>query len=345
MNNQENKWPLIGNSHITDFLDTILLRDSISHFYIFQGSRDLGKFTTANFFAKSLLCQNPEKGLACGSCQSCRIFYSNITKDSDKSVAHADFHVVKRGEDKKNISIEQIRDFIKSLNMSSFVGKYKIGIIKEADKMSKEAFNALLKTLEEPKKDVIIILLADDIDSFPATIVSRSQVLYFRSVKFDCVYDYLVRDYQVSREKAKEYARLSLGRPALAKKFLEDHDFREKHQKRVEVFFDFFEQNIAERFQGLEDLVGQKLSGQIAVREIDNILQTWLGCLRDWLMSSYGHFDLLQNCNFRNKIEGRNISQKNLLQIYDILNKAHKYLQANVNPKLVLESVAVNFPV
>lgn len=200
-------WPLVGNLQITEFLEKSILNDKVAGAYIFTGPDNLGKTTTANFFAQCLLCENKEAGsgnLPCENCNSCHSFHSgnNIiisdAKDEKQRAAHSDFTIVKRAKDKKNISIEQVRGLIKTLSLSSFLNSYKIGIIKHADALSTEAFNALLKTLEEPREKVIIILIVKSLDSLPATIISRSQILRFGPVEVNVIYDYLIKNHKAS---------------------------------------------------------------------------------------------------------------------------------------------------
>jgi DNA polymerase-3 subunit delta' len=102
------------------------------------------------------------------------------------------------------------------------LNSYKIGIIKKADKLTAEAQSALLKTLEEPRDKVIVILLASSEDNLLPTILSRGQKLYFQAVNAETIYDYLIAEYGTKRTLAKDLANLSLGRPLRAVKFLED---------------------------------------------------------------------------------------------------------------------------
>src|SRR5690606_22718152 len=155
----------IGNEKAIAFLDKSIKSDRLAQTYVFIGPEELGKSTVALAFAKNL--QGEMEGF------------------------NSDLHILNREADKKNISIDQVRDFIKILNLSSFSGSYKIGLIKEADLLSEEAKSALLKTLEEPKEKVIIILLVSNEENLPATILSRSQKIYFNPVSASVIYDYL----------------------------------------------------------------------------------------------------------------------------------------------------------
>jgi DNA polymerase-3 subunit delta' len=256
---------------------------------------------------------------------------------------HGDFHIIKKEKDKKNISIEQVRDFIKTLALSSFLGSYKIGIIKHADTLSLEAANALLKTLEEPNEKVIIVLICQSVELLPATIVSRSQVLNFYPVATDKIYDYLLQEKKATRSQAKNLSHLALGRPALAVRFLEDQDFFKTYSERLDVFLNFFNQNVIERLQAIEGLLGKYSTGQESVRIVARILEVWQSALRDCLLLEFNSPNLIQHeikaeqlKNLKSKI---NILQ--LLKLEESIEGSQKFLAANVSPKLVLENIAL----
>lgn len=339
-------WPLLGNLHIVNFLSKSILNNRISGTYIFAGPDDLGKTTIANYFAYSLLCQGKNGKLPCGECPACnqnQVGKEKLTKEGSVSV-HADFHVVKREKDKKNISIEQIREFIRSLEMSSFLNSYKIGIIKHAESLSEEAANALLKTLEEPKKSVVVILITSELESLPKTIISRSQVLRFFPVKMEVIYNYLINTFGVSRSLAKNLSRISLGRPALAVKFLEDKDFYETYLKRVKAFLAFGREDINSRFALVNDLFDSKITGQEATKLAARILSVWQGMLRDLFLVNLGEIDLVQHEVVINELQSLKsvFSLARLVKLSELLTQAEVYLKSNVNPRLVLEEVAMS---
>jgi len=163
---------IIGHKNIVSFLEKSLKNKQIAHAYLFYGPKHLGKKTIAENFAEMLLGQ--------------------------PIVNHPAIYFVKRERKEKenkmaqNISIEQIRELERKLSLSSFLNSYKIGIIEEAETMSIEAANSLLKTLEEPTPKTVIILLASNISVLPATIVSRCQVLKFLPVAKEKIYNHLL---------------------------------------------------------------------------------------------------------------------------------------------------------
>ena len=294
-------WPHVGNKHIKEFLEkSIINNKNINSTYIVNGPDDLGKTTTAYYFAKSLLCKNSLVDSYNGPCEKCPACLSiknknKLKSEEEKISEYSDFFVVRPQLDKKNITIEQVRQFINSMSMTSFLGSYKVGIIKHADKLSKEAANALLKTLEEPKKNVVIILITEDYENLPSTIVSRSQVLEFYPVSTDEIYTYLIKELRASRSQAKNFARLSLGRPAMAAKFLQDNEFYETYISKVKVFLNFFKQDINMRIKGIQELFGESLKGQEAVKQVEQVLRIWEGVLRDIVLTNLNLGNLIQH--------------------------------------------------
>ncbi|MFH1233979.1 MAG: hypothetical protein V1649_05050 [Patescibacteria group bacterium] len=329
-------WPLVGNGHIIEFLAKSLANDKVAGSYIFAGPDNLGKTTVANFFAQSLICLDRDRqGAPCGQCKPCEQAYKGI---------HGDIHLIHRDKDKKNISIEQVRDFIRTLSLSSFLNSYKIGIIKHAEDLSLEAVNALLKTLEEPKIKVVIILITSYLEILPATIISRSQVLKFHSLPADVIYDYLIKYHHSQRSSAKNFSRLCLGRPALAVKFLEDKDFFESYKKKVETFLSFTDVDINKRLVAVEELVGKEAKGQESARSATRAVEIWQGLARDLLFLFLGQDDLIQHQMFVEELQlmKNKLEIHSLFKLLDLLKQTKEFIKNNVSPKLALGHIAIN---
>lgn len=328
-------WPLVGNRHITNFLEKSLVNMQISGTYIFNGPDNLGKTTLALHFAKILKCDASGDLLPCDNCYSCLNF-----KKSREELG-GDVHLLKREKDKKNISIEQVRTFISSINMTSYSSGFKIGIIKHADKLSKEAANALLKTLEEPKKNVVIVLITSNLSFLPKTIISRSRMLNFRPVGSDLIYDYLLEECNSTRDQAKKFSRLSAGRPALAKKFLEDSEFLDKYSFRASVFFSLADNNIGKRIGLVGDLFDVKDSNQESVKIAKRVLEIWQSIVRDLIFIKVGKNNLIQHEQFIHEFERMSdvYEKQGLVEIFKKIKQGENYLEMNVNPRLVLEEI------
>ena len=161
---------LFGQEHIKRYFKNAVKNSNISHAYIFSGPRGTGKTTTARILSKIVNCENPKDSNPCNECSSCQAINNNNFMDVIELDAASN-----RGIDE----IRQIRD---SANYRPVKGKYKVYIIDEIHMLTREAFNALLKTLEEPPEHVIFILATTNLEKIPDTIISRSQLLNFKNL-------------------------------------------------------------------------------------------------------------------------------------------------------------------
>lgn len=204
---------LKGQCSAIGYLKASLESGKISHAYIFSGPDGVGKRLAALNFAKALNCDNVKSGESCDQCPSC------VKIDSSN---HPDVSVLSPKEEGSAIKIGDVRVVIKDAYLKPFESKKKIYIIEAAQELKHEAANALLKTLEEPPADSIIILLAENTKALLHTIVSRSQIVKFFPLKLKEAEDILVKEYSFSRDDAHILSHLSGGRLGLALKFKED---------------------------------------------------------------------------------------------------------------------------
>lgn len=152
-----------------------------AHAYLFTGSRGVGKTSIARILAKAVNCQNNQQGDACGSCEVCR------------QIEAGNFMDLVEIDAASNTGVDNIREIIEHVRFSPSLGKYKIFIIDEVHMLSKGAFNALLKTLEEPPAHAIFILATTEIAKVPATIISRTQRFDFKALSQDDILAHLVQ--------------------------------------------------------------------------------------------------------------------------------------------------------
>jgi DNA polymerase-3 subunit delta' len=323
-------WPLIGNEAVVDFLTKSLRRGKIAQTYIFSGPDDLGKSQTAYCLAKNLMLldSNSQGEL------------ENL--DLDKMALSGDLHVIAREEGKKNISIDQVRDFNKILEMGSFSGSYKIGIIKAAETLSLEAANALLKLLEEPQAKVVIILLTAQINYLLPTIVSRAQVINFYAVKTEVLYNYLMSEYGATPVTAKDLSSLALGRPALAVKFWENKEFLEDYLNRARLFLSFFDNNLMVNLKAGGSLANAGDDGRGATGAVAWTLDIWEGLARDFILLQTNNPDLIRHQILRADLKNLENDAVDWRRVLGNLQRARSYLAANVAPKNVLENVIIN---
>lgn len=171
---------IVGQEHITNTLKNAILNNQIAQAYLFFGPRGVGKTTCARVFAKTINCLNlKENGEACNECTSCKAFNSNTS-----------FNIYELDAASNN-SVEDIRQLIDQVRYPPQIGKYKVYIIDEVHMLSTAAFNAFLKTLEEPPSYAKFILATTEKNKVLPTILSRCQVFNFNRIKTDDIAKYL----------------------------------------------------------------------------------------------------------------------------------------------------------
>ncbi|MCI5614503.1 MAG: DNA polymerase III subunit gamma/tau [Agathobacter sp.] len=183
-----------GQEHIVTTLKNQIKADRIGHAYLFCGTRGTGKTTVAKLFAKAVNCESPVDGSPCGQCSSCRA----IAEGSSMNVIEIDAA--------SNNGVENIRQIREEVAYRPTEGKYKVYIIDEVHMLSIGAFNALLKTLEEPPSYVIFILATTEAHKIPITILSRCQRYDFRRISIDTITDRLKELMEEEKVEVEEKA-------------------------------------------------------------------------------------------------------------------------------------------
>ena len=161
---------IIGQKHITKSLINQIANDQVGHAYLFTGTRGTGKTSIAKIFARAINCETPVNGSPCGKCATCQALMSSINVDILEIDAAS------------NNRVDEIRDLREKVKYPPVVGKYKVYIIDEVHMLTDSAFNALLKTLEEPPEYVVFILATTEVQKLPATILSRCMRFDFKLV-------------------------------------------------------------------------------------------------------------------------------------------------------------------
>ncbi len=166
-----------GQDHIVTTLTNQLKANRIGHAYLFTGTRGTGKTTVAKIFAKTVNCENPTEAGPCGECRICKAI-----------AAGASMNVIEIDAASNN-GVDNIREIVEEVSYSPAEGKFKVYIIDEVHMLSIGAFNALLKTLEEPPSYVIFILATTEVHKLPITILSRCQRYDFKRISIDTITD------------------------------------------------------------------------------------------------------------------------------------------------------------
>jgi len=301
----------IGHKKQKEVLERLAKGKNIPHALLFSGIEKVGKKKVAIEFIKSIFCEK-EKGF-CNECYSCR---------SIDSSSFPDLSIIEAKD--RNIEIEEVRDLQNRLSLKSYNNSLKVGIIDDAHLMRKDAQNALLKVLEEPKGDTLLILITSYPQMLLPTVRSRLEEIKFSVVSRKEIEDYLV-SLGASEEKAKEIALISSGQIGKAIDFLNDKEKLNYFNKAIKDIISLAHSEMYKRFDFAKEFKENQ-------DEIVNVLDIWERFMRrEILLKVYGNKGSLEN-----------YSLKKIKEIIDELEKT-KYLieNTNVNKKLALENLLI----
>lgn len=320
-----------GHDNAKKLLLAALKNERIAHGYLFIGVEKLGKFLLAKEFAKSLSCQNGASGNACGICSKCK----GIENEADPDVLFINSSknriLDKEGEASKIIPVGEIRALEHHLSLFPYNSKYKIAIIDEAHKFTEQAINAFLKTLEEPRGNSIIILVADESKFLLKTLISRTQTIRFWPLKNEIIESFLASR-GATAEKAKAIGAISSGKPGLAMDFLKNEDKIGDYYKNEEFFWNFFASNLSEKMIFLENLSKREEAGE----KIKDVLQFWLLCSRKKILEEYLSSDFSNSA-----AQNQNGLKKTLGFVGNLIIILNLISGSNVNKRLALEILAL----
>jgi len=193
---------MVGQEAIVRTLRNQVMTGRVAHAYLFCGSRGTGKTSAARILTRAINCLNPQNGDPCGECESCRLIESDASFDVYEMDAAS------------NSRVEEIRELLEKVDYPPQFGKYKVYIIDEVHMLSNAAFNALLKTLEEPPEYMVFILATTEPQKLPSTILSRCQRYDFGRYSEDQIAGHLEKVVSQSGESAEPEALATIARAA-----------------------------------------------------------------------------------------------------------------------------------
>ncbi len=193
---------MVGQEHVVKTLRNQVMTGRIAHAYLFCGSRGTGKTSAAKIMARAINCLNPQNGDPCGECASCKTIESDASFDVYEMDAAS------------NSRVEEIRELLEKVDYPPQFGKYKVYIIDEVHMLSNAAFNALLKTLEEPPEYMVFILATTEPQKLPATILSRCQRFDFGRFSEEQITGHLKKVCAASQVEAEDEALSLIARAA-----------------------------------------------------------------------------------------------------------------------------------
>lgn len=315
---------IIGQESIKKHLQTAIKTGNLSHAYIINGEYGSGRQTIASALAKTIQCQSKTDDTdACGVCTSCKQAESHNHPDI-KYITH----------DKTSIRVNDIREQLNNdISIKPYSSEYKIYIIPDANKMTEQAQNALLKTIEEPPVYAIIILLTENCDSLLPTIRSRCVTLTMNPVEKDKICTYLENKFQLEPEQAQIAANYCQGNIGKAIRFASSSDFIEMKNQVLKLLKNLDSMDIASIIDTIKEFSTHK-------NDINDYLDLMLLWYRDVLM-----FKVTKDANLLlYSDEYSAISEQatkrdyeNIENIIAAIDKAKVRLKANVNFDVTIE--------
>lgn len=307
---------VLGHARPISIIDSYIEKNHFSGGFIFSGPEGIGKKMTAKIIAQKLNC-TAQDGRPCGICSSCL----KIEK-----LGHPDLHIIENGE--AQIKIEDIRDIQREASFRAYEGAMKVFIIDNAHKLNPDSANCLLKTLEEPPRDVLIILISHKPQSIIKTVLSRCKVIKFSSLPRAELEAVLVKNYSLDKLSAHFLAFYAEGRLGLALRLKDTPLLQEKNK-----IFDSF---VLSSKPLDHNVMGQNKD---QMRVSLNILASWF---RDIYMLKAGltnseiihldrQSDLLKTA--------QRFSLKQLDDTMAMLSESLLYLEKNINTKLLLHNL------
>lgn len=314
---------IVGQEQIREHLRNALASGKVSHAYIINGEKNSGKEFIARVFSMALQCEKGEEE-PCQECHSCKQALSGNQPDIIR-IVH---------EKPNSIGVEDIRRQVNGdVAIKPYSSPYKVYIINEAEKMTVQAQNALLKTLEEPPAYAVIILLTANLNALLPTILSRCVVLNMKPVPDELVKQYLMEQLQVPDYKAEVCVAFARGNVGKAKALASSEDFENVKSEALSLLKYIHDMELSEIVAAIKRITEYKL-------EIGDYLDIFAVWYRDVLL-----FKATNDVNslvFREEIQSiRRTAQRSSYEgietVINALDTAKKRLDANVNFELVME--------
>ena len=314
---------IIGHEDIVKHFKSSIELSKVSHAYILNGEKGVGKKTLASVVAKSLQCESGEAD-PCGKCKSCLQAETGNQPD-----------IIWIKHEKPNvISVDEIRtQLVNDIDLKPYSSRYKIYIVPDSQMMNQQAQNALLKTLEEPPEYAIIMLLTNNVDKFLPTILSRCIVLNFKPVEPLHMMEYLVSNIGVDQEKARFCTDFAQGNLGKAVRLAISPDYNEIREDSVRLLRRISDMEMDEIIQAVKNMGKYKLD----IADYIDIMTMWF---RDILMvkiSNSPNKIIFKHEFSTMKKQASRMSYEGIEKILEAIDKLKVRLEANVNFDIAME--------
>lgn len=314
---------VVGHKDILKYISSAVENNRVSHAYILNGERGSGKKMLANLFAMTLLCETGDNE-PCGKCHSCK---------QAESGNHPD--IIRVTHEKPNsISVDDIRTQVNNtVDIKPYQGPYKVYIIPQADMMTPQAQNAILKTIEEPPSYAVFLLLTENAETLLPTINSRCVMLKLRNIKDTLIKKYLMENLEIPDYKADMCTAFAQGNVGRAIMLANSDHFNEIREEAVQLLKHISEMELNEIVAAVKNISVYKLE----ITDYLDIIMIWY---RDVLL--YKATKEIDKVVFKDQLQSikeqaRKSSYEGIELILESLEKAKARLKANVNFDLVME--------
>ena len=314
---------VVGHKDILKYISSAVENNRVSHAYILNGERGSGKKMLANLFAMTLLCETGDNE-PCGKCHSCK---------QAESGNHPD--IIRVTHEKPNsISVDDIRTQVNNtVDIKPYQGPYKVYIIPQADMMTPQAQNAILKTIEEPPSYAVFLLLTENAETLLPTINSRCVMLKLRNIKDTLIKKYLMENLEIPDYKADMCTAFAQGNMGRAIMLANSDHFNEIREEAVQLLKHISEMELNEIVAAVKNISVYKLE----ITDYLDIIMIWY---RDVLL--YKATKEIDKVVFKDRLQSikeqaRKSSYEGIELILESLEKAKARLKANVNFDLVME--------
>jgi DNA polymerase III subunit delta' len=343
-------WNIVGHEWAVEHLRRSIVAGHVAHAYLFSGPTAIGKGMLALRFAQALVCERGT-GDPCLQCRTCkRVEHGNhsdvrtislATQAEDKAAAKPEG----KTEESKSVKlgIEAVREWQRDIDLRPFEARRRVFILDDADKLTDQAANAMLKTLEEPPPYAVLILIAHGAGDLLPTIVSRCRTLRLRPLRRAEVAAALRERYDIAPSDADVLAAWSAGRLGEALRAAEDPDLVQQQHAVLDALGTLRQSNRAHRLKWAEDQAKDYRSNQASVQTTLLLWQNWW---RDVLLLANGCADAVTYVDRRAQTQdiAAHIALPAVHETLQRIEQAREQLADNVNPQLALENLVLHLP-
>ncbi len=332
-------WQMTGHEWAEKLLRQHLATGKARQAYLFLGAEGVGKRTLALRLAQALLCTAPpEPGAWCGSCRACR----GVPRQQC-----SDLHTILVEEDRSQIRVDQIRELQRQLVLAPLESRCRVALLPDFEQANEEAQNALLKTLEEPSSQAVLLLTAESGDQLLPTILSRCEVLGLKPVPAAAISGALVAR-GAAPDQAALLAALAGGRPGMAFAMLEDGERLAQRQAFLEDLRRQLRETVIGRFEFAASTFSPRRSESLAHRRrrASELLACWQGLWRDALLASHQAGVPLVNVDSGELVEEicSGCSPEEITDCLLAIGRTTESIERYVDPLLAMEALLLDLP-